>query len=1262
VTALALVALQPADAQTDPPATGDWVVGDSTTVFNTTVHLRGDLIVANGGHLTLRNVTLRVYSTSTATRGIFVQRGGTLNLEDVDNDGETHGDDCYVARGSPSYGYTFVAEPGSELIVRYSMISGMGVRGGWGGLLVRSDGAIIQGSHILDGEAYCLKLESSNDTNISSTTFLEATAGLVIEGSRNVSVTSCTFRNCTGPGLSIRDSHDVDVLWSTMKGDGLGLSITGSNDTSVQGSKVEECDRGVSLTSSSWVVLNDLAVLAPTFEGLVVNPGCHNLTLSQLTVRDAGRSCMEVDAVEDLLVHRSQFERGSYYGIRILNGSRSLRFDHVSVEGSTYDGIHIERAEGLEFNESSTSDNGYNGMFLVDSTEVVIQSMGFFNNGYDGLNCDTVVNMTVNWSMASGNGYSGFNLQAGSNGLSITSSWLRWNTRSGGDINSANNVTMVDVNMSQNRDYGLRIDGGAHNITVIDCDIWNNTSGAVRVDRSHDVWLEGVRMLRPSGQVAMLYVRTARDVLVANSTLEGEARLLSDAEATLVSCNFRDVTPDVDTTSLLSFAHWVTVRVLWPSLVPVPGVPVNATSVVGEMLVAAVTGPVGETPLMVVPFESYTGDAVAFLNPITFRTRQGSEIAHNTTNVLADMLVVIILQDMLPPTAVAPDMTVELGNRATLDGTGSSDNGMVVAWLWTFDDGVGTVQLSGRRVNWTFTVLGDFVGELNVSDTVGLTNVTTFTIHVVDTTPPAVVAGENVTIDQGEQVPLDGTGTRDNDSTLLSTGTFRWLVHGRGGDVLIGVREGPVEVWTFPEMGLYRVDLEVTDQSGNVAAASMWVTVRDTTPPVVDLGPDLEVPQGHLLVPEYSVTDNDPALDLANGSSWLISGPQGDEEVRGLEYGYELAIMGTYTVRMLVEDAAGNVGSDTRVVFVRDSTAPSVTAGPDRTAEMGAGVALDAAGTVDNDPDFPDGAVFRWTVSGPRLDQALNGPSVTFTPPWVGQYVVTLRVTDAAGNTGNATMVVTSVDTAPPEHAGFSPSPLELSDTGELTVTFNITDVGTGVDPDRVEMRTRTPSSAPWSGWTRVSIVSSGNRVSETMVLAFPEGGSNLQLRCWDLAGNGPVESDVHLLRVNSRPLAKVLSPQDGAEYGETDEVILDASASSDPDGEFLFFQWRSSLDGLLGTNATVRAPPLTPGTHVLTVTVTDGVDGHSVTAELTITVIPTPDTVDDDGGVPWWLVAMALLFILGSAYVLWDHARRRRRAPPPPTVDAGDWVETPGE
>ncbi len=180
------------------------------------------------------------------------------------------------------------------------------------------------------------------------------------------------------------------------------------------------------------------------------------------------------------------------------------------------------------------------------------------------------------------------------------------------------------------------------------------------------------------------------------------------------------------------------------------------------------------------------------------------------------------------------------------------------------------------------------------------------------------------------------------------------------------------------------------------------------------------------------------------------------------------------------------------------------------------------------------------------------------------------------------------------------------------------------------------------------------------MVLQFPQGTSVLQLRCWDLAGNGPVESGEHVIRVNSPPTVVLLSPTEGADYGPFDEVLMDASASSDVDGDELIFKWSSDIDGVLGTNATVRVPFLSEGTHRITLLVSDGIAGHDVAREVTITIRPVPSTVDDDEGMPWWVLVAALLLVLGSAFVVWDHVRKRRGPPPPQEAD--EWVEAPEE
>ena len=178
------------------------------------------------------------------------------------------------------------------------------------------------------------------------------------------------------------------------------------------------------------------------------------------------------------------------------------------------------------------------------------------------------------------------------------------------------------------------------------------------------------------------------------------------------------------------------------------------------------------------------------------------------------------------------------------------------------------------------------------------------------------------------------------------------------------------------------------------------------------------------------------------------------------------------------------------------------------------------------------------------------------------------------------------------------------------------------------------------------------------MVIQFPEGDGVIQLRCMDRAGNGPVVSDEHLIRVNSRPTVIVLSPADEADYGPFDEIKLDASASSDVDGDDLFYRWSSDVDGLLGTSAEMTAPPLTAGTHRITVLVSDGVDGHDVLVGVNITVRSVPSTVSPDEDIPWWILVAAILLLGAFAFVVRDYMIKRKR---PPSSDEGDeWVETP--
>src|SRR5262249_38512002 len=78
-------------------------------------------------------------------------------------------------------------------------------------------------------------------------------------------------------------------------------------------------------------------------------------------------------------------------------------------------------------------------------------------------------------------------------------------------------------------------------------------------------------------------------------------------------------------------------------------------------------------------------------------------------------------------------------------------------------------------------------------------------------------------------------------------------------------------------------------------------------------------------------------------------------------------------------------------------------------------------------------------------------------------------------------------------------------------------------------------------------------------------------------------------------PDQTVTVPHDGDPITNTAAVPLDGSASSDPDGDALTYQWTDQSSNVVGTTATPTVN-LTPGTYTYTLTVTNAYGASSPT------------------------------------------------------------------
>jgi parallel beta-helix repeat protein len=357
--------------------------------------------------------------------------------------------------------------------------------------------------------------------------------------------------------------------------------------------------------------------------------------------------------------------------------------------------------------------------------------------------------------------------------------------------------------------------------------------------------------------------------------------------------------------------------------------------------------------------------------------------------------------ETIPPVASAgPDQKVDEDTVVTMDGSLSTDNWEISDHTWTFETPTGPVILKGDVVSHTFDTPGIYVVTLTVTDMGGNIAWDNLTVTVNDVTPPVAVAGEDIEVDEGDEVVFNGTGSSDNVGIVNLT----WSIPAGEGELLL---YGTTPAHVFPVPGTYTVTLTVVDPAGLTATDSLVVAVRDATPPLADAGSDKDVEMG-------SVVQLDGSASLDNvgvtGFTWTFEGPDGSVELPGMTASYRFDEPGEYVVTLNVTDAEGNWDADTMTVTVLDMTPPIASAGEDITADQGNEVTLDGSGSLDNL------GIVEWTwsfeVEGEEV--TLEGESPVYTFDDAGVYEITLIVEDGEGNQASDTLQVTVRDTEEP--------------------------------------------------------------------------------------------------------------------------------------------------------------------------------------------------------------------------------------------------------
>jgi cyanophycinase len=183
---------------------------------------------------------------------------------------------------------------------------------------------------------------------------------------------------------------------------------------------------------------------------------------------------------------------------------------------------------------------------------------------------------------------------------------------------------------------------------------------------------------------------------------------------------------------------------------------------------------------------------------------------------------ILLIPSMLlaapPPVADAgPDQTVSVGQVVTFDGSGSySKKGTIVSYEWAFGDG-GTA--AGMIVTYTYSSAGTYIAALTVRDSLGGTGTDTATITVTSggNIAPTADAGPDQTVDDGQEVTFDGSGSYDADGTITS---YEWTFGDGNGAT------GMIVTHTYASAGTYTATLTVTDNGGLTDDDTAVITVN----------------------------------------------------------------------------------------------------------------------------------------------------------------------------------------------------------------------------------------------------------------------------------------------------------------------------------------------------------------------------------------------------------------------------------------------------
>lgn len=285
-----------------------------------------------------------------------------------------------------------------------------------------------------------------------------------------------------------------------------------------------------------------------------------------------------------------------------------------------------------------------------------------------------------------------------------------------------------------------------------------------------------------------------------------------------------------------------------------------------------------------------------------------------------------------------------------------------------------TVTQTGGLASGAEFPLGTTTNTFDITDADNVTTTCSFDVTVTDTEAPTIVLQPNITAVLGE----DGTASitlAEVDAGTTDNCTANTVVVTLSADT-----------FTCEDLGTTPITVTATDGT-NVATTTANVTVVDNTAPVLSVQ---DVTVALTAIGNAVVTQD--MVDTGTTDNCSIASISLNQNL------FTCTNLGANTVTVTATDTAGNTTTGTITVTVTDGMFPIALAQDVAVQLDENGMAVVSAEAVNN------GSTDNCSIASYSLDMA------EFTCENLGQNVVTLTVTDSAGNSSTALATVTVTD------------------------------------------------------------------------------------------------------------------------------------------------------------------------------------------------------------------------------------------------------------